>query len=106
MDDLDEIKIHTNKKLYIQKEDLPELDNDEMYWHDLIGSKVIDNNPHEVLGIVSNVLNFGSNDCLEVKPFKDSIDETTRLIPFVKDKTIKTIDKVNKEIFVDWDKSY
>jgi 16S rRNA processing protein RimM len=106
IDDLDEIKIHTNKKLYIQKEDLPELDNDEMYWHDLIGSKVIDNNPHEVLGIVSNVLNFGSNDCLEVKPYKDSIDETTRLIPFVKDKTIKTIDKVNKEIFVDWDKSY
>jgi ribosomal 30S subunit maturation factor RimM len=51
-------------------------------------------------------LNFGSNDCLEVKPFKDSIDEMTRLIPFVKDKTIKTIDKVNKEIFVDWDKSY
>ena len=77
-----------------------------MYWHDLIGSKVIDNNPNEILGIVSNVLNFGSNDCLEVKPFKDSIDEMTRLIPFINDKTIKTIDKVNKEIFVDWDKSY
>ena len=106
IDYLDEIKVHTNKKLYIKKEDLPELENDEMYWHDLIGSKVIDNNPNEVLGIVSNVLNFGSNDCLEVKPSKDSIDETKRLIPFVKNKTIKTIDKVKKEIFVDWDKSY
>ena len=106
IDDLDQIKIYTNKKIYINKEDLPELDSTEIYWHDLIGLTVIDNNSNEILGVVDNVLNFGSNDCLEIKPFKNSIDEISRLIPFVTDKIIKTINKDSKEIFVDWDKSY
>lgn len=106
IDDLDKIKIYTNKKIYIEKKELPELEGSEIYWHDLIGSQVIDDNTNEILGIVNNVLNFGSNDCLELKPFENSIDALPRLIPYVKDKIIKNIDKHKKEIFVDWDKSY
>ena len=106
IDDVDEIKSHTNKKIYIHKKDLPKLGHDEIYWHDLLGLKVLDNDTQDVLGIISNIYNYGSNDCLEVLPTKDSVDELKRLIHFVKNKIIKNINKEDKKIYVDWDKSF
>ena len=106
IDDVDEIKSHTNKKIYIHKKDLPKLSHDEIYLHDLLGLKDLDNDTQDVLGIISNIYNYGSNDCLEVLPTKDSVDELKRLIPFVKNKIIKNINKEDKKIYVDWDKSF
>ena len=68
--------------------------------------RVIDQNFNEMLGIVYGLNNFGSDDCLLIKPTQDSVDEQERLIPFIKDKFIKVIDKKNRVLEVDWKKDY
>ena len=82
------------------------MSNDEVYWHDLIGMLVIDQNFNEILGIVDGLNNYGSDDCLLIKPTQDSVDKQERLIPFIKDKFIKVIDKKKRVLEVDWKKDY
>lgn len=54
-------------KLYIDRADLPEPDEDEYYITDLIGMAVVDINGQAV-GKVANVENFGAGDLLDIKP--------------------------------------
>ena len=101
INDVDEIKKLTNKELFINKSQLPELPDDEVYWHDLIGMKVI-NTLNEDIGIVDEVNNFGSSDILMINPSKTSIDNKSRLIPFIKDKYIISYSITNNQLIVDW----
>jgi 16S rRNA processing protein RimM len=101
INDVDEIKKLTNKELFINKSQLPELPDDEVYWHDLIGMKVI-NTLNEDIGIVDEVNNFGSSDILMINPSKTSIDNESRLIPFIKDKYIISYSITNNLLIVDW----
>jgi len=101
INDVDEIKKLTNKELFINKSQLPELPDDEVYWHDLIGMKVI-NTLNEDIGIVDEVNNFGSSDILMINPSKTSIDNESRLIPFIKDKYIISYSITNNQLIVDW----
>lgn len=101
----DEIKIHTNTKLFIVKDLLPSLSSKEIYWHELKGMTVI-NKKNEILGKVSEIKNFSADkagDILIIKPSLDSIDKNLRNIPF---SSKFKINKANKEIFVDWDKDW
>jgi len=104
--DLDQIKLFTNKKLYIKNSDLPKLSDKEVYWHELKGMNVFVHKTNENLGVVKEMNNFGSDDCLVIVSTKDSIDNKERLIPFIKDKFINHIDKTNKIIYVDWQKDF
>ena len=81
IDNVDEIKKYTNLMLYISSENLPSLNSDEVYWHDLVGMLVIDENKNELLGEVKDINNFGANECLVVHATDDSIDNKERLIP-------------------------
>ena len=66
------------KSIYISSDDLIELDdNDEYYVMDLIGIEVINQND-EVIGKVTDVLEYDVNDVYVVKN-----DNTERLIPAV-----------------------
>ena len=68
--------------------------------------QVIDQNANEILGIVDGLNNYGSDDCLLVKPTQESVDNQERLIPFIKEKFIKAINKKKKVLEVDWKKDY
>ena len=104
--DIDEAKQFTNKKLYLKDSDLPKLSDKEIYWHELKGMNVLVHKTNEHLGVVKEMNNFGSDDCLVIISSKESIDNKDILIPFIKDKFIIKIDKVNKIIFVDWHKDF
>ncbi|HXU92858.1 MAG TPA: ribosome maturation factor RimM [Gallionella sp.] len=78
---------------------LPEEDEDEYYWSDLIGMSVV-NEAGERLGTVANLLETGANDVLSVKGDSGDI-----LIPFV-EAVIKQVDLANKTIRVDWSADY
>ena len=104
--DVDEIKKHTNIMLYISSKNLPEIKQDEIYWHDLEGMVVIGHNKNEILGAVKELNNFGSNECLIIQPTDDSVDEQQRLIPFIKEIFIDSIDKKNRVIKVNWQSDY
>jgi 16S rRNA processing protein RimM len=54
-------------KLYIDRADLPEPDEDEYYVTDLIGMDVVDVNG-KAIGKVANVDNFGAGDLLDIRP--------------------------------------
>jgi 16S rRNA processing protein RimM len=66
-----------NLKLYVDRADLPEPEDDEFYITDLIGLKAVDVAGNAV-GTIANVDNFGAGDLLDVKP----IEGASFYIPF------------------------
>ncbi len=54
-------------KLYVDRADLPEPDEDEYYITDLIGMSVVDV-AGQLVGMVANIDNFGAGDLLDIKP--------------------------------------
>ncbi len=53
-------------ELYIGREQLPEPEEDEYYWHDLIGLTVVTEGG-QLLGILDSIIETGSNDVYVVK---------------------------------------
>ena len=106
IDNVDILKSYTNLKLFINKSELPSLEKDEFYWHDLIGMHVLDCNNNDELGDVIEISNYGSNDLLEISPSDSSVDSKKRQIPFVKKIFIIEIDLKNRKILVDWPKDF
>ena len=84
---IDDIKTLCNEDIYIKKEDLPQLNKDEYFCIDLIGCQCYYQN--KMLGVVKDVVNYGSSDIFEVeKPDKKLI-----FIPFL----YKNIIEINIE---------
>jgi 16S rRNA processing protein RimM len=83
----------------IPRAELPEQEEGEYYWSDLIGLSV-ENLQGEVFGTVDTLLETGANDVLVVK---DESGET--LIPFI-DSVIKQVSLKDKMIRVDWQADY
>jgi len=86
------------KDLYINKDQLPELDNDAHYWHELTGFRVINKNEVD-LGIVDYLVDTGSNHVLVTK------GDTQHWIPYI-DPFLVSVDKHKKVISVDWDENF
>ncbi|WP_081686710.1 ribosome maturation factor RimM [Chitinilyticum litopenaei] len=78
---------------------MPELGEDEFYWADLVGMRVV-NTQGEALGVVSNLLSTGANDVLVIHEGK-----TERLLPFVA-AVVLTVDQAERLITVDWGLDY
>jgi 16S rRNA processing protein RimM len=83
-------------KLYVSREELPKIKNDNTYYHaDLIGmaAKYPDGKP---MGRVINVSNFGAGDLLEVKPVKG----TSFYVPFTA-RIVTDVNMKTKEVTID-----
>ena len=83
----------------VLREEMPEAEEDEYYWDDLIGLEVV-NLAGEALGRVEGLLETGANDVLQVRD-----GETERLIPFV-DAVVKEVDLEAGRLLVDWGLDY
>jgi len=83
-------------RLYAPREALPDLPDEEYYHADLIGMIVLDTGGKE-LGKVSDVMNHGADDLLEVrgKGIKDDA-----LIPFTRE-IVPTVDMASGRIIID-----
>ncbi|MDR1694115.1 MAG: ribosome maturation factor RimM [Lactobacillaceae bacterium] len=66
-------------ELYVSKDLLPKLDEDEFYHDDLIGLAVKLQKDNSEIGTVSGLYNFGAGDIIEIK-LKNS--SKTEMIPF------------------------
>ncbi|MDG2090991.1 MAG: ribosome maturation factor RimM [Gammaproteobacteria bacterium] len=95
----------TGKDLYINKALLPELNENEYYWHQLEGMRVKTLSGDD-LGIVDHLLETGANDVLVVKPDELSVDEDERLIPYLFNQVIDNIDEDLRVIKVNWERDY
>ena len=86
-------------KIYILAEQLPQLDDGEYYWSDLIGLEV-ESLDAEPLGTVETMLETGANDVMVLRGDRE------RLIPFVMGDVVKLVDLANKRVIVDWKPDY
>jgi len=83
----------------VPRSKLPEPDENEYYWSDLIGLEVI--TPEgERLGVVDNLLDTGANQVLCVQGAEKEI-----LIPFIS-QVIQQVDMEGKVIRADWQADY
>lgn len=89
----------------IAEESLPELEEDEFYWQDLIGLQVV-NTEGVLLGVVDHLLETGANDVMVVKPCEGSVDEAQRLVPWVQGPVVLGVDLDAGRITVDWGVDY
>ena len=103
IDDIDAMKLFGQKDVYILRSELPQLDENEAYWFELIGMNVI-NLDEKNLGIVEIINNYGASDILEVNPASDTKEKI--LIPFIRNKFIISINKSKNSILVDWEEDY
>ena len=99
-DDRDESMQLVGALIAISQDQLKPLSQDEYYWRDLIGLRVVNQQDVE-LGVVDSLFETGANDVLVVK------DETQeRLIPWTLGHVVLEVDTEQGVISVDWDEDF
>ncbi len=83
-----------NKEVYLDKNLLPQPKQDEFFYGDLIGMKVINRENGQEIGEVASVDNFGAGDVIEIK---FNSDGKKQMFAFTK-KTFPKIDVSKKHI--------
>jgi 16S rRNA processing protein RimM len=104
-DDPDDAKLLTGVELAIDAQELPKLDDEDFYWHELNGMQVM-TATGQLLGTVSKMLETGANDVLVVQPIEGSVDTRERLIPYLPHRVILEVSRVKRCISVEWDPDY
>lgn len=94
-DQIDDVTPFKGKYLKIKEEQLTELSEDEYYYHEIIGCKVLTMD-HEEVGKIEAILSPGANDVWVVK----TKEGKEILIPFIKD-VVKHIDVQNKLVKIE-----
>lgn len=87
------------KEIAVPREDLPETDDDEYYWSDLVGLEV-ENLQQQPFGKIKEVFATGANDVLVVQG-----EGKERLIPFTNE-VIRQVDLAAGRMQVDWDADF
>lgn len=104
VNDRDQAAELTNVTIAIERQQMAQLDEGDYYWEQLIGLRVMADTGD--LGEVVNLLETGANDVLVVKGDDNSVDRRERLIPFVTDQFITSIDLAAGQMQVDWDPEF
>jgi len=87
------------KEIRVYREQLPELSGGQYYWADLVGLAVRLEDGRN-LGRIESILATGANDVMVVKGDRE------RLIPFVTDQYVKSVDLDAGIVLVDWDPDF
>jgi 16S rRNA processing protein RimM len=95
----------TGVQLSVKRSELPELQDGEYYWQQLEGLQVISSSG-EHFGAVASILETGANDVLVVCPNQASLDDRERLIPYLIDSVIQSVDLEEGVIRVNWEADY
>lgn len=98
----------------IDQVQLPVLEKGSFYWRDLIGlrlktvhtagTRTPDKNID--LGVVKSLIETGSNDVLVVKGDEKSLDNQERLVPWIPDQFVLSVDLMEGVVLVDWDPDF
>lgn len=99
----------------IKLSELPELEEQEFYWHQLEGLEVwavndaqlgeSDKSERVLLGKVHHLLETGSNDVLVVQASEGSLDDKERLLPY-RPEVVLSVDLESASMEVDWDPEF
>lgn len=104
LDDREVARTLAGFDICVPREQLPDLEDGEFYWYQLIGLKVIDLQG-QLLGRLDHLLETGANDVMVVKPCPGSLDDRERLLPYT-EQCVQQIDLAAGEMRVDWDADF
>lgn len=94
-----------NLEVWVPKTALPELEEGDYYWSDLVDLEVR-TEAGQLLGMVHSLMETGSNDVLVVQGTAESLDRNERLIPWLPGSVVKNVDLIGRVITVDWDPEF
>jgi 16S rRNA processing protein RimM len=116
IDDRDAALACKGKQIAVPRSQLPEAEENEYYWSDLIGVRV--KNLQDIdFGLIVDVFETGANDVLVVKPdteiavsadiagVKGKQQQQERLLPFTA-AVVLEVDVKAKTMLVDWDADF
>lgn len=101
VDDRTQAEALTGAEIRVPVEALPKAAKGEYYWRDLIGCRV-DHVSGQQFGVVQEILETGANDVLVV----GGEGQRERLIPFIPNDVLVSIDVNQRLIVVDWDPDF
>lgn len=107
--DREQAKSHCQSDIAIVRSDLPALDAEDFYLHQLEGLKVYsaDADGNELLlGKVHQMMETGANDVVVVQACDGSIDKRERLIPWLMEQVILQVDIKAGLLRVEWDAEF
>ena len=96
IDDRDQAEALVGAEIGVNREALPDPQDGQHYWADLIGMKVV-HLDGTVLGTIESMLETGAHDVMVLT------GDQERLIPFVKDKIVLGVDLAKRLVSVDWE---
>ncbi|TWI58743.1 16S rRNA processing protein RimM [Pseudomonas duriflava] len=105
LDDREEARALAGFEICIPRSELPDLDEGDYYWYQLEGLRVI-NQDGQWLGMIDHMLETGSNDVMVVKPCTGSLDDRERLLPYILEQYVLSIDLAAGEMRVNWDADF
>ncbi|MCO7246583.1 ribosome maturation factor RimM [Halomonas sp. Mc5H-6] len=105
IDDRDAADALAQADILMPKAALPELSDDEYYWHELEGLAVF-TQAGERLGQVSYLFETGANDVMVVRGDVEAIDKRERLLPFLPGDVIVEVSLEDGRMVVDWDPEF
>ncbi|VAX13048.1 16S rRNA processing protein RimM [hydrothermal vent metagenome] len=100
--DRDAAALLVGARIAIKREQLPDTEDDEYYWRDLVGLKV-STLENVDLGVITEVMETGANDVIAVRTEEGGQE---RLLPFIQGDVIKEIDLEQGRMTVDWDPEF
>jgi 16S rRNA processing protein RimM len=105
IDDREVARSYCGADVVVSTEELPQLPEGEYYWHQLEGLDVF-TTEDEYLGKVHHLIETGSNDVLVVRATDASIDQRERLIPYLPDQVVRSVDLAGSRLVADWDPEF
>ncbi len=93
IDTLDDAKKLVNIDLYLPNDNLPDLEDDQFYYHEIIDFKVIDENLGE-LGVVKEVYTADIQDLIAM------IYQNSEVLIPINDDIVKSVNREQKELYV------
>ena len=94
-DTREEVELLKNRQIFIEKEKLPAIRENEFYHFELEGMEVFNNGNNRCIGKVNRVFNYPTVDALEVR----KADGSLFIVP-MSEQVIERIDKEDQKIFV------
>lgn len=96
VDSVDVANTLRNKYIYIPKEDLKPLEEDNYYIDDLLSMEVVDLKDNSILGKIVYVFNTGANDIYEI----ETSNNEKIYLPAIK-QVVKKVDINSKKMYVE-----
>lgn len=92
-------------EIWVPKAALPDLEEGDYYWSDLIDLEVRTASG-QLLGTVHSLMETGANDVIVVRPCAGSLDGRERLIPWLPGQVVTQVDLEARVVTVDWDTEF